>query len=206
MIKNSQYVPSLFCPICRAMNCECLLQDCIHQACDGSSVRDWTYSLMRCCDCGVGFITPTPESDVIQTLYSSDYDCYCHVERSRWLQRIWWKIARWRYCQVYSDSVWNRLLTAVGRTVCSVVGRTPPATIGIPLSLPQAAHILEIGFGSGDWLLQMRRCGYMHLSGIDMHPVGTTGHRCMLWRYHHKRNLARDCRLHSHGTRTRTCA
>jgi 2-polyprenyl-3-methyl-5-hydroxy-6-metoxy-1,4-benzoquinol methylase len=160
--------PSFSCPVCGSSRCECVIQNCDNRGEDGCGEHGWTCSLMRCDDCGLGFITPVPGSDMIPSLYPSSYDCYRCIERFRWLQQIWWKTVKWRYSRVYCDSVSNRFFATIGRAVCNVVGREPPATIGVPLSLPISARILEVGFGSGDWLLKMRRCGYIHLSGIDI--------------------------------------
>jgi SAM-dependent methyltransferase len=123
---------------------------------------------MRCNECGLGIVIPLPGNDVIESFYAPDYTCYNHVERSQWRQQIWWKIAKWQYGAVYRNSLGNRLLKVLAQTSCAVIGRVPPATMGLPLSLPVDSLILEIGFGSGDWLLRMRKCGYTHLAGVDI--------------------------------------
>ena len=48
-------------------------------------------------------------------------------------------------------------------------GRTFTYTLSIPLQLPLCAAILDVGYGSGNWLLTMAELGYRNLSGYDIH-------------------------------------
>lgn len=41
-------------------------------------------------------------------------------------------------------------------------------TLGIPLQMPKDCLILEVGYGSGNWLLSMAMLGYSQLSGYDI--------------------------------------
>jgi SAM-dependent methyltransferase len=56
----------------------------------------------------------------------------------------------------------------LGFLVEVLTGRTATYTLGIPLQLAREGRILELGFGSGDWLLGMRRIGYSNLHGYDI--------------------------------------
>ena len=47
-------------------------------------------------------------------------------------------------------------------------GKTVSCSLGIPLQLAKNAHILEVGYGSGNWLLTMAQLGYTNLHGYDL--------------------------------------
>jgi SAM-dependent methyltransferase len=129
--------------------------------------RSWSYRLVECENCGLGFIDPMPDWKLLQTFYATDYHCYSHNgsfdPTSEYTK---YKIARMRFGS-------NLSLLTVGKKAMAMTtewlsGRTITYSLGVPLQLPLSAKILEIGYGTGYWLQIMASLGYENLYGYDI--------------------------------------
>jgi len=111
----------------------------------------WAYRLMECAKCGLGFVDPKPEWEVIETFYDESYGCYLPAEGEAKSLKYW--IAKQRYAFDGSKKPVAFMSTALGMACELLTGKTVSFTLGIPLRLPKGAHIFELGYGSGSWLL-----------------------------------------------------
>lgn len=137
---------------------------------NGGSEKTWCYELLECGSCGLGFVNPMPDPATLASFYSRDYGSYkVQDEEVGTIGRSKEITARLRMKGAISaagpTAIWSRL---AGWTIEKVSGRTVPATLGVPLQLPKDAAILDLGFGSGDWLVSMHRLGYKNLYGYDI--------------------------------------
>ncbi|MEM3433088.1 MAG: class I SAM-dependent methyltransferase [Candidatus Methanomethyliaceae archaeon] len=62
----------------------------------------------------------------------------------------------------------NRLNTGIAKALEMITGRFVSYTIGIPLLYSRTAYMLDVGCGSGDWLIAMKSLGYFNLMGQDI--------------------------------------
>lgn len=76
--------------------------------------------------------------------------------------------AKCRYATYGARGFGRVVQSAIGQAVEWITGRTVSLTLGIPLQMPRDANILELGYGSGGWLLSMSGLGYKNLHGYDI--------------------------------------
>lgn len=159
------------CESCGSSIVKVILSDQSHRYVSQTGDKcTWTYSLLKCGNCGLGFISPKPSWTILQTFYPVDYGPYASgtalpINESG---SIKYKIARWRFATYLSPDAKGRTATAVGRLAELVTGRTVSYSLGIPLQMRKDSRILEVGYGSGNWLLSMAMLGYTELSGYDI--------------------------------------
>jgi SAM-dependent methyltransferase len=124
------------------------------------------YDFRRCEQCGLHFVQPLPNAEVIKALYSDDYANYRYGNCLRSYPPLKMCLARWR---MNGGKNW---VTRANRSKAVIAeylsGRFTSLTLGLPLQLPIDACILDVGCGSGDWLLFMHTLGYSNLLGQDI--------------------------------------
>ncbi len=133
----------------------------------GDGEPELTYDVGECKVCGLIFIDPEPNQDVLSRLYDDEYGCY-QSEKNSWTS---WKfrVAEWRFAGFGRKRTGtDRVRRAVAAGIEAITGRRISFTMGIPLTLPKEANILEVGYGAGDWLIALRKKGYRNLWGVDI--------------------------------------
>jgi SAM-dependent methyltransferase len=115
----------------------------------------------------MGFVEPVPDWKTMQSFYDEAYGPYDSsvAPPSQEARSGKFRVARFRYARRQSHST---LKMAVGALAEIVSGRTATYTLGVPLQLEKTAHIFELGYGSGNWLLAMSALGYRNLFGYDV--------------------------------------
>jgi 2-polyprenyl-3-methyl-5-hydroxy-6-metoxy-1,4-benzoquinol methylase len=118
----------------------------------------------------MGFVAPTPKWDEVQSFYPSDYRPYqLNLDMvKREARSLKYKIARLRYVGLMHPTFKNYVISALAAFVELCSGRIITYTLGIPLNLQRGAHIMDLGCGSGNWLLAMKKLGYTNLEGYDI--------------------------------------
>lgn len=158
------------CEACGQAKSQILLKDQKHVYKQGGSERIWVYDLLRCDVCGLVYVDPKPNWDLLQTFYDSDYGSYDSnvALPDAEANSLKYRLAAWRYPSLSSSRLSTRIrkFLAIGSEWLS--GKTISYTLAIPLTLPKDARIFELGFGSGNWLLTMSRLGYRNLHGFDL--------------------------------------
>lgn len=136
----------------------------------------FSYTLRICTRCYMGFVDPVPTEEVLAGLYAEDYTYYApageHPEREA--RSLKYRLAALRYRALCAPGAANRVRAMVAALGERVAAKTVTFTLGIPLALPDTARILDYGFGTGSWLLAMRRRGYSRLAGYD---IAANAHR-----------------------------
>ncbi len=159
------------CESCGNMIFETMLSDQSHKYVDENGKEStWSYALLQCKNCGLGFISPKPSWAILQTFYTSSYGPYSSEKalpenESRSLK---YKMAKWRFASCSVPSVKRLTETTIGLFAELITGKTVSYSLGIPLQMPKDCRILEVGYGSGNWLLSMAMLGYSQLSGYDI--------------------------------------
>ena len=129
----------------------------------------WRYTLRQCTTCGLGFISPKPTFEVLQTFYDLDYGCYAvTMNLGREANSLKYKLAKLRYASIFRSNLRNGTAATLGSVAEWLTGKVLSYTIGLPLNLACDARILEVGYGSGSWLLIMEKLGYSNLHGYDI--------------------------------------
>ena len=125
----------------------------------------------RLCErCHLGFVHPVPPEDVLACFYTGDYAYYQEAGQHPASEARSWKyrIARLRYLSLTAPSALHRLAALFAGLVERLTRKSITFTLGVPLTLPKGSRILDYGYGSGAWLLSMRRLGYHRLFGYDL--------------------------------------
>jgi SAM-dependent methyltransferase len=125
----------------------------------------------RLCErCHMGFVHPVPDPDVLSCFYTGGYAYYQaagdHPSAEAGSRKV--RLARLRYLPLTAPGLLNRLRTIPARLAELLARKTITFTLGIPLTLPVGARILDYGYGTGSWLQTMRLLGYAHLAGYDI--------------------------------------
>ena len=154
---------SAFCtaPDCSLANTRVLLTREAAYTRDGRTER-LSFEYRLCTKCRMGFVHPVPPEDVLACFYTSDYAYFQDPGGTPEREARSWKyrVARLRY---------RGLLASIPARVAELLaGKTATYTLGVPLTLPRDARILDYGYGMGGWLLSMRALGYTRLSGYDI--------------------------------------
>jgi SAM-dependent methyltransferase len=166
------------CYACGSEQIKVWIDDLVHHYQANNQEQIWSYRLMECAGCGLGFIDPMPDVELLKTFYPSTYACYAAepvYEPSKESQK--YKLARMRFPDLKQEkgSLGSLLKRSVSIASEWVSGKTITYSLGVPLRLTQDAMILEIGYGSGHWLYNMAAWGYKNLYGydIDANPTST---------------------------------
>ncbi|MQY63981.1 MAG: methyltransferase domain-containing protein, partial [Calditrichaeota bacterium] len=131
--------------------------------------KEWKYQLLKCRSCGLGFVDPSPSWNRLASFYQ-DYACYEDAEHDPIGGKgsLKYRAAKCRYATYRGMGIRQLVRSSVGLAVEWITGKTVSLTLGIPLQLPKDANILELGYGSGGWLLSMSGLGYKNLHGYDI--------------------------------------
>ena len=141
---------NLPCESCGAIGYKNVLDNQIHDYQLNGKAATWHYSLRQCTNCGMGFISPKPSFEILQTFYSSNYGSYTAATNlEKEATSLKYKLAKFRYASTFGSSINNRAATALGMMSEWLTGKVVSYTLGIPLNLPNDANILELGYGSG---------------------------------------------------------
>jgi len=146
------------------------LNNLSHNYKSNGKFKTWEYKLLECKACGLGFIAPKPDRDLLQTFYAPGYGCYNYSANNpkKVANSFKYRLAQIRYAATFSNKPIALLKTIIGVIAEWIIGKTITYSLGIPLSLPKDAHIFEIGYGSGEWILAMKMNGYCNLYGYDI--------------------------------------
>ncbi len=157
------------CDICKSDDILVLL-DCLSFSSEvAGEAQEWKYQLLKCRSCGLGFVDPRPSWNRLSSFYH-DYALYEHPEHDpiggKGSLKYW--AAKYRYGTYRGMGIRQLVRSTVGLAVEWITGRTVSLTLGIPLQIPRDANILDLGYGSGGWLLSMSALGYKNLHGYDI--------------------------------------
>jgi 2-polyprenyl-3-methyl-5-hydroxy-6-metoxy-1,4-benzoquinol methylase len=122
----------------------------------------------KCHNCEAVFIYPQPNSEIISSSYSSDYDCYnekSEIEIKRY-NSLKLKLAKWRFPEVLNVNTTIRKGLALFSEI--LTGKRITYTLGIPINLDSGAKVLEVGYGTGYWLKMMKGLNFENLNGFDI--------------------------------------
>jgi SAM-dependent methyltransferase len=154
---------------CSLGNTRLLLQREVTCSRDGESERV-AFELRRCERCHMGFVNPVPADEILACFYTGEYPYYrAEGQQARHEATSWkYRVARLRYLHLTNPGGVSRLLSLVGVLAELLARKSITFTLGVPLTLPQDARILDYGYGTGLWLLSMRLLGYSQLLGYDI--------------------------------------
>ncbi|HMF56938.1 MAG TPA: class I SAM-dependent methyltransferase [Pyrinomonadaceae bacterium] len=158
------------CEACGNRSFSILLDHLKHAYRSNGESKEWQYRLLECKSCGLGFVAPTPGWELLQTFYEEDYGNFdgssaANLHNAHSLK---YRIAKLRTARIVSDGLKARVKASLGALAEWATGRTIPYTLSIPLQLHKDAYILDVGYGSGNWLLAMSELGYGNLYGYDI--------------------------------------
>lgn len=161
-----------FCPEpdCALTNTRVLLQGAsTYQDGDGRTAS-LPYEYRLCTRCQMGFVYPTPPEEVLERFYTGDYAYYQAAgdHPGQEAGSLKYTLARLRYLHLTRPGVVNSARALAASLAEALSRKTVTYTLGIPLSLPRDARILDYGYGSGSWLQALRLVGYTHLAGYDI--------------------------------------
>jgi 2-polyprenyl-3-methyl-5-hydroxy-6-metoxy-1,4-benzoquinol methylase len=122
----------------------------------------------KCEKCRTVFIYPQPDEVTLASSYSPEYECYKKKfeMNSKLFPFIKNKLALWRYPKKLN--ILALLLCSLSFIIEIVSGKKITYTLSVPLNINKDAEILEIGFGTGYWLLMMKSMNYNNLNGFDI--------------------------------------
>jgi SAM-dependent methyltransferase len=158
------------CDSCDCKNIDTLIEGMTWEYSVDGELHQYKYNLVSCKSCKMAFVNPTPSWEQIQTFYPDSYSPYqLNMQMvNEEAHSVKYKLARARYAELFQSSKKNKILSSLIRVVEILSGRIISYTLGAPLSLPKNARILELGYGSGYWLLAMKELGYKNLEGFDI--------------------------------------
>lgn len=156
------------CPICYTDKHLISISDSVEN--DDTKKLGKRFSLILCVFCRIGFTHPFPSNNDLNILYDIDYGSYNLKTESSFSQLIKYYFAKLRF--IKSDNLIFNMICFIANTIARFVelltGRQTPYTLGIPLQFAPNDNILEIGYGTGNWLCMMKRHGYNNIYGFDI--------------------------------------
>lgn len=160
-----------FCPepSCALANTRVLLKG--EATCqDGGQTGRLAYEFRLCTRCQMGFVHPVPPAAVLERFYTSDYAYYQAAgdQPRQEAGSLKYALARLRYRHLSRPGWINGTGSLVAAFAEALSRKTVTFTLGIPLTLPRSARILDYGYGSGSWLQSLRLRGYTNLAGYDI--------------------------------------
>jgi SAM-dependent methyltransferase len=134
-----------------------------------SRKQAFDFRFLNCRACGLAFVDPQPDAQLLDALYPADYAYWlpARAELSP-LARIKHRLAAWRHRALVESGPGAALGRGVAVLVESVVRRDASFSLGVPLSLPRSAAILDFGLGAGSFLLTLQANGFRRLWGYDV--------------------------------------
>jgi len=158
------------CPACGSPDTRVLYPGLSHVRRLEGGERRWDYEVRICESCGLGFMRPLPDIKTVQDFYPADYGCYCWREWNvaREVRSLKYRLARWRYEWRYSKSPAS-LARGIAASIAEwLAGRAFSYPMAVPLNMPKSARVLDVGYGTGLWLLVMAELGFRDLHGFDI--------------------------------------
>ena len=135
---------------------------------DQQGIAKGEWLLLRCQQCKAGFLHPRPKKEEISSFYPDDYYAYLlpslPAPPSKPLKRLEWQ---WRQKRIQA------YLALLGYPVQSPsrfwkwLVRVLPPSLDVPHY--REGVLLDIGCGSGQYLLQMREWGWK-IKGVEINP------------------------------------
>lgn len=158
------------CAACGSSRISIIFADLGHDYSEAGEIRRWPYRLLRCRDCGLGFVDPSPTMAMANSFYTSAYGNYQAPpdEGDGPIPPLKRKVALWRMRTVRRKDPAALAETALGVLAETVTGKTVPAALGVPLQFPPDAALFDLGYGSGSWMESMSKLGYRNLHGYDI--------------------------------------
>lgn len=161
-----------FCPQpdCDLTNTRVVLRD---EAAYPDGSGSLAYEFRICERCRLGFVHPTPSVAELAPLYTEDYAYYRGDgdRPDREAGSLKYTLARLRYGHLTGPEG-GRRARRVGALLAAAAEalrrKTLTFSLGVPLTLPRDARILDYGYGTGLWLRTLRRRGYTRLAGYDI--------------------------------------
>jgi len=157
------------CDICNGDDIVVLLDNLSFSREVEGEEKEWKYRLLKCRDCGLGFVDPEPSWKRLNMFYD-DYAIYSFRAEDPVGGRGSLKhyVSKCRYATYDTKGLRASIRQTLGMATEWITGKTVSFTLGIPLQLSRNSRILELGYGSGDWLLSMAKLGYTQLHGYDI--------------------------------------
>jgi SAM-dependent methyltransferase len=160
-----------FCtePGCALTNTRRLLEGAASYPDDGG-IAHLSYEYRLCTRCDMGFVHPVPSESVLERFYTGDYTYYQAAGESPGEEAGSFKyaLARLRHRHLTQPG-WRSRAGSLAAALAEVLTRkTVTFSLGVPLTLPRDARLLDYGYGTGAWLLSLRLLGYSHLVGYDI--------------------------------------
>jgi 2-polyprenyl-3-methyl-5-hydroxy-6-metoxy-1,4-benzoquinol methylase len=152
------------CPVCGTWASRVVRDGCHYT----SSAGSWDYALVQCNVCGLGFVDPLPAPDIVHSFYSAEYGSYTDGVAEGTITASKRFVGSWRMGRINKSGLAVTLKAAIAAFVEAIAGRVTPATLGVPLQLPKAAALMDLGYGNGEWLMSMHRLGWRNLHGFDI--------------------------------------
>lgn len=128
------------------------------------------YEFRRCELCDMGFVSPWPSAAQVAGLYSADYTYYAEEDGAaeREGRSLKFALGGMRHRYLVRPGAISRVEAALAAVVELAARKTFTYSLGIPLTLPHDAPMLDYGCGTGRWLVAMRERGYSRLAGFDI--------------------------------------
>lgn len=172
LVNNSSSGERTACIVCSSSSFSDLWSDSMQI---GS--EPYNYSFRRCDQCGLHSMYPLPSAEILNSFYdgmaeNNEYIPYLyHSDAAEKYSKTKMIVA---YMRFREDGTSPLQLASqwLAKGVEWLSGRSVTYTLSIPLQYPNNAAILDIGCGSGDWLLGMKERGYTSLVGQDIVAAG----------------------------------
>ena len=125
------------------------------------------WDILRCADCSAGYVSPRPTITSIGSAYET---YYTHTRPERLGRLSQFKLAatngyrNWRFGTTHSPA------SPVGVWIASIfpnIGKTADARMRNLPRPPNGARLLDVGFGSGEFLERARSAGW-NVVGVDI--------------------------------------
>jgi len=150
------------CPACGNTSTHFLLRSLEHHYFNSAKRLCWEYGLQECSSCGLAWVEPRPTLELARSFYTSSY----YPSRKSEAKTLKWSI-------IAREAAYPKRFPVLSSVAQILTGREVTYTLGLPLQLPRDSAMLELGYGSGSWLLSMFESGFRDLWGydIDSNPV-----------------------------------
>ncbi len=158
------------CEACGNQDCIIVLDDLSHEFIYGGKPERWQYRLLECKNCGLGTVDPKPTWELVQTLYDEGYGSFdsSSPANAHDANSLKFRIARMRGALFGTGGLSALTRASLGCLAEWITGKTISYTLSVPLQLDTNSYILDVGYGSGNWLLALSQIGYRNLYGYDI--------------------------------------
>ena len=135
--------------------------------------------LRLCGACGAAVSDPWPTRQEVEALYSDDYTYYrpANEDPGAEASSLKYRVAGLRYRRLTNAGATAWISESIARVAELLTRKSVTFSLGIPLSMPRTAAMLDYGCGTGFWLRSMRRKGFSALFGFDIASNRAVGER-----------------------------